>query len=207
MQHQVCGAILSVVQDLADRYEDAAIKDPLWLGVRERFTRMTRPKLDNFIQQRTCRLPAWAFVFLEPNRDMGFVPVMRFRWNFEDGAPDLTLRLFLFGEEGHIGFRFDSAERKGAARPYCHVQLIRGWSASKEEEVAGNGPSFWPERLPAFPIQATNPVTLLLGLLLTLYGAEKVRKDILGNLDGYQLRNVDSATRGSPLYEALRKEE
>jgi len=76
-----------------------------------------------------------------------------------------------------LGFRFEAPEGKstsGAGRHnYYHVQMIRALGSSIS--FPANEHLKWlPDAEPTFPIDADNPVKLLLSLLISLYGPDEV---------------------------------
>ena len=67
-----------------------------------------------------------------------------------------------------LGFRME----KGTGRhSFHHAQFVRGFEHGPSVEC----PSWLPEKQPSFPLTAKCPVTLVLCLLLTLYGTKCLR--------------------------------
>jgi len=117
---------------------------------------------------------------LEKNPE--FVPVLSLWCNLDETRTKMTLKVMLIssgGDEGNlcgVGFRLESPhgdeedegdERKEVGRhDFYHAQLIRSLGYGPPVEC----PSWLPETQPSFPLTADCPVTLVLCLLLSLYG-------------------------------------
>lgn len=117
---------------------------------------------------------------LEKNPE--FVPYLSLWCKLEETGASMALRVMLVsrgeseGEFRGVGFRLESPheneedegdERDEAGRhDFCHAQLIRSLGYGPRVEC----PSWLPETQPSFPLTADGPVTLVLCLLLSLYG-------------------------------------
>jgi len=133
---------------------------------------------------------------LEKNAD--FVPVLSLKINIDDEHDEIRLRVMLVtqNEESNgdvecreangdknrlygIGFRLDTpesgnvdGESKGnedeGRHDFYHAQFIRrrGFNWGPRIETIG----WLPEHQPSFPLVADDPITLVLSLLLALYG-------------------------------------
>jgi len=103
-------------------------------------------------------------------KDSQFVPVLQVECIKNEEWADISLKVMMVcsveGDEtqiGGLGFRME----KGAGRhSFYHAQLIQGFKYGPPVEY----PSWLPETQPSFPLTAKCPVTLVLCLLLTLYG-------------------------------------
>jgi len=133
----------------------------------------------DFSQQRKV-------LYLPPlDRDSRFVPVLSLEWHLDPTRDSITLRVMLVRTvKGHkkfhgIGFRLESGRGRHG---FYHAQLVRslGWGPAVE------CPSWLPERQPSFPLAARCPVTLMLALLLTMYGKDYCYKFITK----HQLRHL-----------------
>jgi hypothetical protein len=105
--------------------------------------------------------------------DAEFVPALSMKCDIKDNASDLELRVMLVrrdesnGKLQGIGFRLESPEGKGEGRhDFYHAQLIKGFRNGKDVESI----PWLPDSQPSFPILARNPITMVLALLITLYG-------------------------------------
>lgn len=110
------------------------------------------------------------FLYLPPlEKNTDFVPVMQMRCILNEEQTDVSLRVMFVrnigdgNRLGGLGFRLES----GAGRhDFYHAQLIRDFGRGQGIE----GPEWLPETQPSFPLAAKCPVTLILCLLLSLYG-------------------------------------
>ncbi|MFQ5651434.1 MAG: hypothetical protein ACE5IY_15980 [bacterium] len=129
------------------------------------------------------------FLYLEPPEEgLTFVPVLSMKCDFGRNVPEVRIKMALFfldqwGALQTVGFRYESPEGAGSTRThhYYHVQLITGFhkngtftpnQAGYQNEMKQ---IFWstdilPTKHPAFPLDANDPVKLLLCLLVSLYG-------------------------------------
>lgn len=121
-------------------------------------------------------------LYLPPlGKNAEFVPVLSLKCNTIGERLSVRLRVMLIrcSEDGDklfgIGFRMESPESenqieagngKEGLHDFYHAQLIRGFDYGPTIE----SPCWLPETQPSFPITAVCPVTLILSLLLTLYG-------------------------------------
>jgi hypothetical protein len=117
---------------------------------------------------------AGRFLFLEaPESELAVLPILSLKLDLV--KPELRARMGLFTLDGSrlaaIGFRFETPEGVGRHN-YHHAQLIRSLGAGSDLPF----PSWLPESQPALVLSAKNPYSLLLGLLIALYG--------LGHLEG-----------------------
>lgn len=120
---------------------------------------------------------------LEKNAD--FVPVLSLKVTIDDEHDEIRLRVMLVTQDGDknclygIGFRLDTpesgnvdGESKGnedeGRHDFYHAQFIRrrGFNWGPRIETIG----WLPEHQPSFPLVADDPITLVLSLLLALYG-------------------------------------
>jgi len=114
-------------------------------------------------------------LFLEPiTGSRCMVPILSLRYDFSRSIPEVGFRLalFLFDETkglAALGYRFESPQGEGTHH-YYHAQPIRDldWGHSLP------CPAWLPTTQPAFALDAKNALTLLVCLLITLYGLEYV---------------------------------
>lgn len=117
-------------------------------------------------------------LFLRPPSKKVVLPVLSLSG---DLRTDLKVHMALFTfneceEEARlaaVGFRFETPELKGEKHIYHHAQMIRTFGFNPLGEVAlPCVPHWFPDSLPAFPLSATTPFSLFLGVLIALYGLD-----------------------------------
>lgn len=114
------------------------------------------------------------FMYLRPT-DEGTVPLITMRSDFSRSWPELRIRLalFLLGADGDvksIGYRFETPEGMGGGRhDYFHVQPIR-CLFTQAPQFPLSCPDWFPDTHPTWPMDAEDPVTLCLSLLVSIYG-------------------------------------
>jgi len=100
------------------------------------------------------------------------VPRIQLKCNFGRNIPEIRCRLELFlltdsTELQSLGYRFESPEGQNdegtGVHHYYHIQII-------QPPTSISGVEWLPETQPAFPINADDPVKLMLSLLISLYG-------------------------------------
>ena len=107
---------------------------------------------------------------LDHNSD--FVPVLSLKCDIDEKNEDVELRIMLIHrhKDEHklygIGFRLESPEGKDSAHDFYHAQFIVGFGFGRDVDC----PNWIPCTQPSFPLSADSPITLLLTLLITLYG-------------------------------------
>jgi hypothetical protein len=105
------------------------------------------------------------------------VPVVSLKADFTRSFPEVRIRLALFllntkGEIRSQGYRYETPEGPGNGRhDYYHVQPIRVLYRDRPGFQLPT-PSWFLDSHPAWPVDAQNPVCLLLSLLISLYGLE-----------------------------------
>ncbi len=114
------------------------------------------------------------FLCLEPILVGGHIlPVLALRCNFRNTPEEVRLEVGLFlidvqGELRAIGCRFETPEGTTGRHHYHHAQLFRAYR--REAGWSLPGPPWLPIEQPAFVLSASDGVTLLLNLLVSLYG-------------------------------------
>jgi len=121
-----------------------------------------------------------AFIYLPPTeKGPCIVPILSVEYNYATEPPEATLRIALFLLDSKddikaIGYRFETASRQGRHR-YCHIQHIDGLGQNKFPP----GVEWIPTEYPAFPLDAQDPIELVICMLVSLYDRE-----ILDALEG-----------------------
>ena len=139
-------------------------------------------------------------VYLPPlKKDPDCVPILSLYFKLKEPQSIAQLRVMLVnldenqGPDGiyGIGFRMETPERinhdgslsinnqsidttnNGGIHDFHHAQLIRKFGQKKlDNKLQIDCPIWLPQSQPSFPLPAECPVTLLLCLLVTLYGRE-----------------------------------
>jgi hypothetical protein len=127
------------------------------------------PSIDNV----DVSFPKNQYFYLTPVTESKImVPRLQLKCDFGRNIPEIRCRLelFLFNDNLEIqslGYRFESPEGQNiggaGVHHFYHIQLIRTLPSTLD---------WLPETQPAFPIDADDPVKLLLGLLISLYGLD-----------------------------------
>lgn len=123
--------------------------------------------------------PEGRFLYLDPvESDHVMIPVIWMKYDFGRSISQarIYLGLFLYHENSmrSFGYRFESPEGEGIHH-YYHAQIIRGLPPNKL--FLPNELHQWlPEGQPSFPLDANNPIMMILCLLLTLYGRDHIAK-------------------------------
>ncbi len=133
--------------------------------------------------------PRRTFLYLNPvTNDQIMVPVLSIKYNFGCTVPEFRCRLGLFLHNNNslkaLGYRFESPEGERGIHHYYHAQIVRGLiNDFPPQECSG----WLPTSQPAFPIDAKNPIQLILCLLITLYGNNYISQLKLDQYLGSQL--------------------
>jgi hypothetical protein len=132
-----------------------------------------------------------GFIWLEPMRTTpAAIPVLAFEYSF-DARRKVCLRVAIFvpGDDqypvGAIGYRLESPEG-GRSHNFHHAQHIVDFGPEARPLPC---PRWIPTSQPALPINAKDSVSLLVGLLVSLYGVDSdVVKNLLTTSHGYMVR-------------------
>jgi len=128
-----------------------------------------------------------SYLYLSPIKvDTTLVPVVAIgESDFGRSIPLLRIRLGVFlkhdNEIKAFGYRFESPEGYKGEHHYYHSQFIHGFE--KDRSFLGKEPSWLPVSCPTFPIDADDPVKLLISLLIALYGrpyATQIKASVSG---------------------------
>jgi len=167
---------------------------------------LTRDALDKLLTGQDC-MPSKSFIFLPPLQDnMDCVPVLYLpestrTWEMSSKADCVKYCVALFRDSGRgkaavksIVYRFETAHRREEGgdegkHSYCHCQASHG--PERNISVAGC-PDWLPDEVPCFPLRANDPVSLLLCLVISLYGRGSVKRMFgsIGRLDKHYLQPI-----------------
>ena len=124
-------------------------------------------------------------IYLPPlERNPRCVPILSLycKLNNQQSIAKLRVMLVCLNNEGKpygIGFRMETPESmnqnvnttsNGGIHDFHHAQLIRRFGQPKLDILPIDCPVWLPDSQPSFPLPAECPVTLLLCLIVTLYG-------------------------------------
>lgn len=127
--------------------------------------------------------------------DAKFVPIFSLSCNLSRNQNVARFRVMLVSLEENIlkgiGFRMEPPENinQNGRHNFHHAQFIQQFSPKQYGNILPTKcPNWLPESQPAFPMPADCPVTLLLCILLTLYGWDFYNKfcDKLSTTDEYR---------------------
>ena len=144
----------------------------------------------NFLEER-------KILYLPPmNRDAEdaqFVPIFTLCCNLSREQSVARFRVMLVTLDkddktklNGIGFRMETPDGTGI-HDFHHAQLIHQFSPKQFGDILPTEcPSWLPESQPSFPLPADCPVTLLLCIMITLYGWEYYKDYPLSGIEDYQ---------------------
>jgi hypothetical protein len=143
-----------------------------------------------------------AFIYLPPIENGGWlVPILRVEYNYAVETPELSLKvaLFLISENDSqetlkaVGYRFETPHEQ-VRHHYCHIQLVNGFDRDNKRWILP-GTEWVPTNYPAFPIDAQDPIELLVCMLVSLYDLA-----IIKNLEGKFKALIKSNIKKMKLY-------
>ena len=151
-----------------------------------------RPMLENELlpsEERVRTAFGRMYLYLDPvAKGCTMVPVLWAKCDFGRSPAEVRLRLGLFrwhdGGVKAIGYRFETPEGKGSHN-YYHVQVLQRLDGPFPPAECS---SWLPDSQPAFPLDADDPVKLLLCLLASLYGVQSVARLRTADYLGTQLK-------------------
>jgi hypothetical protein len=146
-----------------------------------------------------------AFIYLPPIEKGGWlVPILSVEYNYAVETPELTLKvaLFLISENDDketlqaIGYRFETPHEQ-ERHHYYHVQPIKGFERDNNRWNLP-GTEWVPTDYPAFPMDAQDPIELLVCMLVSLYDLA-----IIKNLEGKFKTLIKSNIEKMKLYRSI----
>lgn len=191
IEQKILNDILVWVAQLGDKNQDTSEKVQ---RIREKigvnYRKITDRKLENMLTKDAPNTLSMfdknVFIYLPPiEKGDIYVPILSVEYDYAVAMPEVSLKiaLFLISEtDGKdtlkaIGYRFETPH-KNVRHHYYHIQHINGFSRSDSRwKLPGN--EWVPTEYPAFPIDAQDPIQLLVCLLVSLYD-----RAIIKNLEG-----------------------
>jgi hypothetical protein len=146
-----------------------------------RFPSFEERQLENYLKESNQEvefLKLHRFLYLRPIEEGGsFLPIMAVKCHWDENNLEVRIRMGLFRlfetELKASGFRYETPEGEGDHN-YYHAQLIFGFD--KDTKRLQFCERWLPVTQPAFCLDANNPVSLLVGLLVSLYGFGIIRQ-------------------------------
>ena len=117
-----------------------------------------------------------AFIYLPPvEKGNCIVPILCVDYDYATNTPEVTLRIALFlidngGNQKAIGYRFETGHGERRHR-YHHIQHIDQLGKQKLQ-----GSEWIPTEYPAIPIDAQDPIDLVVCMLVCLYDLEILKQ-------------------------------
>jgi len=140
---------------------------------------MTSRELDFLVEKsRNSDLRLNRFYLPPLDEDREFIPILSLECKFASSPPSLSLRVGMtkYANDGKgpvsMGFRFEMGKH-GSNHNYHHMQL----TAKPHDEPLLGCPEL-PEKYPCVPTPAKCPFSLILCMLLSLYGSRISRAGI-----------------------------
>lgn len=145
-------------------------------------------------------------LYLPPlEKDSHFVPVLSLycKLNAKQSVAKLRVMLVCLDEDHKpygIGFRLETPESMNqnanttdndGIHDFHHAQLIRKFGNKLDRNLPVDCPSWIPESQPSFPLPAKCPVTLLLCLIVTLYGRKYYNEFFKKDISAYRKSDIE----------------
>ena len=158
-------------------------------------------KLPEFVLNFSDRV-----LYLPPlKKDPNFVPVLSLRCKLTETQSKARFRVMLISSDKDdnfrgIGFRLETPEGQNqdeetpsneGTHDFHHAQLIHTLNQTKLDSLQIDCPSWLPQQQPSFPMPAKGPVTLLLCLIVTLYGREGYKQFFKTYINDYRRSDVE----------------
>ena len=180
IEHTLVREILCWLQDRHGSWQRNPRGPALMLHerVHERYTPFPEKQLDDLLSHKLAfdSENENRYLFLEPiDKGTVIVPMLSFRYDFQRNKAELRLQVAIFVPNGNslaaIGCRFEPSEGAGA-HDYFHAQMFRQFKGGRGGPCLPACPSWLPISRPAFQLKANDPVTLLISMLISLYGID-----------------------------------
>ncbi len=150
---------------------------------------ITLPDIKNLFKTCEVNFSQWGKVLYLPplEKDDYFVPILSLKCKLNETRSIAQFRVMLICLEKNqttdefygIGFRMETPgsmdQNSGATvndgiHDFYHAQLVRKLDSKLKNKLQITCPNWLPDSQPSFPLPADCPVTLLLCLIVTLYG-------------------------------------
>ena len=145
-------------------------------------------------------------LYLPPlKKDPNFVPVLSLSCKLNETQSIARFRVMLICSDNDkkfrgIGFRLETPEGQNqeeetpaneGTHDFHHAQLIRRLDQTILDKLPIDCPCWLPQSQPSFPMPAKCPVTMLLCLIVTLYGREGYKQFFKTYINDYRRSDVE----------------
>jgi hypothetical protein len=190
LEHAACRSIIMRIAERGPAFRQPDELPRFLDVVRQTYPAAHRRQLEGIIGMEdgydTCESRAFVYAEMVPRGTPRLWPVLAFA--ADRASRQLKVRAALFfeaEEEGTgrrgpraVGWRFEPPEGSIGAHSYYHAQPISAWDNSGDRGLPVFG--VLNEVYPAFPLMAENSLSLLAGMLVSLYGRTGAG-DLLGD--------------------------
>jgi len=120
------------------------------------------------------------FIYLSTVTQEGaMLPIVSFNFDFSNLQEMFRLRVGLIRLDDEnkptaVGLRFETPEPASGMHSYCHMQFVKNLGPTREGHVLP-GDHWMPTTQPAIPLDAHDPVSLVVCFVVSLYGPNYLR--------------------------------
>ena len=190
LEHAACRSIIMRIAERGPAFRQPDELPRFLERVRETYPAAHRRQLEGIIGMEdgydTCESRAFVYAEVIPRGTPRLWPVLAFAADRASRRLKVRAALFFEAEEETagrrrpraVGWRFEPPEDSIGAHSYYHAQPISAWDNSGDRTLPIYG--ILNEVYPAFPLRAADSISLLAGMLVSLYGRIGAR-DLLGD--------------------------
>lgn len=189
LEHAACRSIIMRIADRGPAFGEPD-EIPRFLElVRQTYPPANRRQLEGIIRMEdgydTCESRAFVYAEAVPRGTPKLWPVLAFAADRASRRLKVRAALFFESEETRgrrtrtirrpraVGWRFEPPEDSSGSHSYYHAQPISAWDNSGDRPLPIYG--VLNEVYPAFPLIAADSISLLAGMLVSLYGRTRAR--------------------------------
>lgn len=140
------------------------------------------------------------FVYLEPSERNNLLPLLTIHTSSNWVHFRAYALLNVFDEDSKLrtlGIRFETDEGEGDSHgtgdhDFCHAQFFKELGSGSRLPI----PPWLPDSQPSFPLDADDQVSLILCMLVSLYGGDYVRTRLKGEINLRKYLDRPKAVRG-----------
>ena len=186
LEHTACRSLIIRIAERGPAFRDPDELPRFLDVVRETFPPAHRRQLEGIIGMEegydTCGSHAFVYAEVLPRGTPKLWPVLAFAADRASQRLKVRAALFFEAEEEStgrgrpraVGWRFEPPEDVKGSHSYYHAQPISAWDNSGDLKLPIYG--LLNEVYPAFPLIAADSISLLAGMLVSLYGRTVARK-------------------------------